>query len=533
MKRCIIYARVSSKKQADDGLPIESQLARCRDKAAALGAEVLREFVDGGISGATDKRPAFQEAINFCSLMNVDYMITWSSSRFARNLMDAGRYKLILQGYRTRLTYVSSDVDVTTDDGWLMDNFFALFDEHVSRRVSSDTKRSMMKAAGDGYFMGGRLPFGYAAVPDGKRRRLVPHPVEAETVKEIFGMSLQGHGVKVIAMALNDAGRLLRGRRWAKNTINFILSNEAYCGVSVFNRVTKRVLNPPDLWVRVNSHQAIIDAELFGQVQAGLTERKPSRVGGTPRSHAVFAGLLRCGQCDGALTLTNGTARNGTRHHYYACCAHMRGKTQCTFKNVRVDSFDPWLLSELLDKVLTPETVQNVVREAIAMGGQWAKDRQLRRDSLVHELRAAEGKRGKLYSVLELMGNEAPNLADIGPRLRQLNDQIKGLEASLTKLEDEPMGPIDTPDLNVDEVTGMLRGLVQDCKDPKRLRTFVGSFVERVVLTADCAAVHYNEGRMVSLGEAVRSENKWLPILGTLRTKIIKIVRPDLLRRAA
>ena len=53
MKRAIIYARVSSKRQADDGLPIESQLDRCRAKAEALGAEVLREFVDGGIIART------------------------------------------------------------------------------------------------------------------------------------------------------------------------------------------------------------------------------------------------------------------------------------------------------------------------------------------------------------------------------------------------------------------------------------------------------------------------------------------------
>ena len=516
MKKCIIYARVSSKRQADDGLPIESQLDRCRAKAAALGAEVLREFVDGGISGTTDKRPAFQEAINFCSLMNVDYMITWSSSRFARNLLDAGRYKLVLQSYRTRLVYASSDVDTTTDDGWLMDNFFALFDEHVSRRVSSDTKRSMMKAAGDGYFMGGRLPFGYAAIPDGKRRRLVPHPGESETVKRIFDMSLQGNGVKVIAMALNDAGTLLRGKRWAKNTINFILTSEVYCGVSVFNRVSKRVANPPDLWVRVNSHPAIISTERFGMVQAGLTERRPERVGGQPRSMAVFLGLLRCGQCDGALTTTNGTSRNGTRHHYYACCNHMRGKVPCTFKNTRVDQFDPWLVSELLDKVLTPETVQNVVREATAMGGQWAKDRELRRDSLVRELRATEARRGKLYSVLELHGTDAPNLADLGPQLRVLNDQIRALEASLIKLEDEPTGPMDAPVLDVSEITGMLRGLVQDCGDPKKLRTFMGSFVEKISVSGTNVAVHYNEGRMMSLGgSAVRSGNKWLLDLGS------------------
>lgn len=245
MKRAIIYTRVSSKRQADDGLPLESQLASCRAKAEQLGAEVLREFVDSGISGTTDKRPAFQEAINYCSLMNVDYFITWSSSRFARNLLDAGRYKLVLQTYRTRLTYASSDVDVSTDDGWLMDNFFALFDEHVSRRVSSDTRRSMLKAAGDGFFTGARVPFGYASMPDGKRRRLVPHPGEAETVKRMFDMSLQGFGVKIIAMTLNEAGTLLRGRRWAKNTVNFMLSNEVYRGIKVFNRVTNRVPNPP------------------------------------------------------------------------------------------------------------------------------------------------------------------------------------------------------------------------------------------------------------------------------------------------
>ncbi|WP_371133396.1 recombinase family protein [Polaromonas sp.] len=516
MKRAIIYARVSSKRQADDGLPIESQLDRCRAKAAALGAEVLKEFVDGGISGTTDKRPAFQEAINYCSLMDVDYFITWSSSRFARNLLDAGRYKLVLQTYRTRLTYASSDVDVSTDDGWLMDNFFALFDEHVSRRVSSDTRRSMLKAATDGYFMGGRVPFGYAAVEDGKRRRLVPHPSEAETVRRIFGMSRQGHGVKVIAMALNDAGVLLRGRRWAKNTINYMLASEVYCGVSIFNRVSKRVPNPPDLWIRVNSHPAIIEPEEFKQVQASMHTRRPEIVGGTPRSNGVFAGLLRCGECDGALTMTHGTARNGTRHYYYGCCTHMRGKAKCGFKNVRIDEFDPQMVSQLLDRVLTREAVAKAVSDSLALCGQWANDRKLRRDAMVRTLRETEAKRGKLYGVLELMGSGAPNLADLGPRLRELNDQIKGLEQSIIKLEDEPTGPLDAPDLDVDEVTGMLRGLVEDCEDPKRLRTFLGSFIEKATVSGDSVAVYYNEARMMSLGlSAVPLGNKWLLNLGS------------------
>jgi DNA invertase Pin-like site-specific DNA recombinase len=534
MKKAIIYARVSSKRQADDGLPIESQLARCREKAEALGAEVLREFVDGGISGTTDKRPGFQEAINFCSLMDVDHFITWSSSRFARNVMDAARYKLILKSHRTRLTYVSGDVDTSTDDGWLMDNFFALFDEHVSRRVSADTRRSMLKAGSDGYFMGGRVPFGFSTIADGKRRRLVPHPVEAETVKTIFEMSLRGAGVKIIAMTLNDAGQLQRGRPWAKNTVNFLLSNEIYAGVSIFNRVRKGVTNPPDVWIRVNSHAPIVSPETFERAQEGLENRRPERVGGTPRSLAVFAGMLRCGACGGAVTLTNGTSRNGQRHHYYACCSHMRGKITCGFKPVRVDELDPWLVSELLDKVLTPEVVERVMEEATAMSGQWARDRQQRRDTLVKDLRATEAKRGKLYGVLELLGTDAPNLADMGPRLRELNAQVKALEQSIIKLEEEPIGPLDAPALDVEEVTGLLRGLVQDCKDPKKLRVFFGSFVEQATVRGDTVEIDYSEGRMLSLGSsAVRSGGKWLPVLGTLRTKTLVLTRGEGAKRAA
>ena len=168
------------------------------------------------------------------------------------------------------------------------------------------------------------------------------------------------------------------------------------------------------------------------------------------------------------------------------------------------------------------------------MGGQWARDRQLRRQAMVRELREAEGKRSKLYGVLELLGTEAPNLGEIGPRLRQLNDQIRKLELSLAKLEDEPVGPMDAPAYEIEEITGMLRGLVESCEDPKRLRTFMGSFIEKITVTGDSVAVNYNEGRMMSLaGSAVSSESKWLPVLNNLRTKTLEIMRPEHMRQAA
>lgn len=169
----IIYSRVSTVRQADDGLPIESQIEQGHKKAAMLGADVVRVFTDAGISGRTDERPSFQEAVKYCKAYSVEYFICWSTSRFARNKLNVALYKRELEKSGTRVVYVSVDLDNRMDSGWMMESMLEIFDEHYSRQISADTLRSMVKNAQDGFFNGGRVPFGYAAVPDGKRKRLI------------------------------------------------------------------------------------------------------------------------------------------------------------------------------------------------------------------------------------------------------------------------------------------------------------------------------------------------------------------------
>ncbi len=84
-KTAVIYARVSTVRQADEELPIASQIEQCKAKAESLGARVDRVFVDEGKSGRTDERQAFQDAINYCELAFPTYLVTWSTSRFSRN----------------------------------------------------------------------------------------------------------------------------------------------------------------------------------------------------------------------------------------------------------------------------------------------------------------------------------------------------------------------------------------------------------------------------------------------------------------
>lgn len=527
-KRAIIYARVSTKRQADDGLPVESQVDHCRTKAAALGATVAKVFIDGGISGTTDRRPAFQDALNYCAVMEVDYFVCWASSRFARNHLQAGKYKAVLERYGTRLIYSSSEVDIRTDDGWFSDSINSLIDERYSRQVSTDTRRSMLKAARDGCFMGGRIPFGYAVVPDGKRKRLGVHPTEGPTVQAIFAMGLQGLGTKMIATQLNAQGLTIRGKPWAKNTVNYLLKNEVYAGFTVFNRVGKgRIENPRESWVRVANHVALISIEDFERAQTMMQNRQPANVGGQTRSNQVFTGLLRCGTCDASLQTCSGTGR-GRVYHYYGCRDGLVGKHRCGASRIRADLFDDWMLGELLDRVITPDRMTDIIAEAQEIHCERDKGRQARRAVLVTELRSAEKSRRKIFEILEMHGKDAPNLGDLTVRLRELNERIKRLEGGLTDLENEQALPENMPQVDPEDAADYLRGIVLDCTDPKKLREFVGTFVKAITVGESEVLVDYHPECLVQLNHrsVVHSARNWLPVLGSLRTVRLSLVRP-------
>lgn len=237
MKRlfAVIYARVSTSRQADDGLPVESQIDQCRAKALALGASVLEVFRDDGISGRTSQRPAFLAAMDYCELNRVDYFVCWSSSRFARNHIDAALNKRVLEKSGTKLLFVSQDFG-ESDEAWMIESIVAIMDEQYSRSIAKDTRRSMAKNAADGFWNGGNVPFGYQAVPVGKRRQLAPVESEAIVVRNIFRWCIDGLGQKEIAMRLNDSGVKRRGKGWDKASVASVLRSRAVLGMLEIGR---------------------------------------------------------------------------------------------------------------------------------------------------------------------------------------------------------------------------------------------------------------------------------------------------------
>jgi site-specific DNA recombinase len=533
MKRAVIYARVS--KDREESVSIEAQIEHCTARALQLGAAVVKVFQDEGISGREARnRAAFQRAKAFCEAANVEYFITWSTSRFARNMMELFISEAELRGVGTTLECLNADINDETDTGLVNKAINGLMDELYSRQIARDTLRSQKKSAAEGFFTGGNVPFGYVRVKHGARSRLEVCPVDGPIAARVFQLAGEDLGAQAIALKMNELGLLRAGKRWSKNTVNYTLKSETYTGVRTFNKTNRRArkVKPRSEWIQVASHPAIVDRETFERIQSMLEQRMPHHLaGGAARSTFLFTGLLACGICSGRLQICTGKGRAGTLYSYYACVAHRRGAPRCLLRQARADLFDDWLLEQVLQHVITPEVMAQAMADLAADGAAWVRDRETKRAQIVASMREQEGRRNKLFELLESSGKDTPDLALVAQRLRERSAELEQLQHDLAKLEAMVApGPMRAADPLI--AAEVMREVIT-AADAKKKRAFLGAFIERISVTAESVTIDYRPEALLSAGSSagVRSECRWLPVTGSLRTKSIRLDRPCFLRR--
>lgn len=531
-KTAIIYARVSTARQAEEELPVEGQVDKCRQKAAELGARVVQVFTDEGISGTLESRPAFQDAISYARTFQPDYLITWSTSRFARNKVDAGLYKQHLAKAGVELVYVSMQIDRESDAGWLTEGIMEIFDEFYSRQIAADTKRSQIRAAQQGYFLGGRVPFGYQVVPapdDPKRKRLAPEETEAAVVRRIFELRAEGYGAKTIAVMLNERGHTNRGKRWNRSVVWELLRNETVIGRRVFGRKDRKTGRdrPRDQWIVVDSHDPVIPMDLWERVQAMIQDASPEADTGSSRSSHLFTGLLKCGRCGSSMQIESAKGRT-RRYWYYNCRAAAVEKT-CRNRRIPAPELDDYLVDVITARVFTPDNLRDLVGEMKEAASGWHQEQRRRRHELVTRMQAVEEKKNRLFEVLEEHGKDTPNLGDLTARLRTHNQEYEQLQKDLAALdaEEPPEIPIDEED--VEELAQLLVTVIKETDNPRKVRAFFSSFVQEIVVGEEEVRIEYDPQKLINRpGEgAVHSMAGWLPEGGTLGTRIITSALPS------
>ena len=366
------YARISVDEELDrDNVSIENQKSIIEDfvKTHFLNS-TLTFFEDRDRSGYTfEQREGYQEMRRGLMSHKYDILIVKDFSRFSRrnsrglveleDLRDAG----------VRIISIGDNIDFPNDDDWLKIQFQFLINEMPVTDTSKKVRSVVKRRQEEGRWLCA-APYGYIL---NKQQVFEVVPTEAEVIRTIFRLYLDGWGYKKIANYLTDnnvptprmsecerraaAGEPVRRKTkaaWAIVTVQGILDNDFYIGTlrqGKFTRVkingTDRKLDESEHRVFEHHHQEIIDYRTFATVRALRESRSTNNYRGVKVNDNVYSGLLVCGDCGSPMFAMS---RSDLAPAYTCGTYHRRGLKGCTSHHIRVETLDA-LVKDYVRKV--------------------------------------------------------------------------------------------------------------------------------------------------------------------------------------
>jgi site-specific DNA recombinase len=282
--RVAAYCRVSTKLEQQEG-SYEAQISYYTEKIKSnLNWQLAGIYADDGISATNmKKRDDFNAMIEDCMAGKIDMIITKSVSRFARNTVDSLETIRKLKEKNIAILFEKEGVNTLEGSGELLITILSSQAQEESRNISENTRWGITRRFENGIIAVNHKKFmGYTK--DKKSSELVIVPKQAEIVRRIFRMYLEGSSILEITRALEaDKIKTVTGKdTWHPGVIEKMLSNEKYMGDALLQKTytvdfltKKRVKNEgivPQYYIEDN-HEAIVPKEIFYRVQEEKTRR--------------------------------------------------------------------------------------------------------------------------------------------------------------------------------------------------------------------------------------------------------------------
>ena len=343
-------------------------------------------YIDDGYSGTTFDRPGFNRLINDIENKLVNMVITKDMSRLGRDYIKTGYYlEKYFPEHNIRYIAITDNIDTYLDNS---NNdiapFKAIMNDYYAKDISKKIKSSLRAKQKEGKWVGSRCPYGYDKDINNKNH-LVINEEQAGIVRYIFDLSLNGLTCFKIANKLTleniktpaqyydfnwKNNYNMNMGKWHPKTIKDILTNRLYTGDLVQNRrskvnykIKKVVYNKEcDYIVAPNTHEAIIDKELFDRVQSLI----PKNVGrNEKRENHLLDGLLYCGECNHRISVS---PRRKIDNRCYTVCNYYRTYLKqkvCTMHSNNYDILEDKILELLKEYCLKYMDKKSILNRVI------------------------------------------------------------------------------------------------------------------------------------------------------------------------
>lgn len=342
-KRAIIYCRVSTDKQEQDGESLEYQEAKCRQYAELHNLDVvlvLKEAKSGYIHYSF--REQLSLARQFVRDDMADVIIVWDLRCFSRNFVHSAMIFEEIESAGAEIVSVSENIDNSLT-GKLIRSILAWSAESEREKILEYANRHWQTRLAEGLPVGsGRAPYGWEW-GDKEKTFYVVNPEESAVRFSVFhmfvnlDMSIRGIANKLtedgIVPPAKSRGANIKGFAWRPSTILMLLRDVANIGVLRICKTTVVMTAKGTATRRPNANMkviqdglpAIVPAELYELAQMKLRSNKTdkSHVHTNPEDFLLKRHIF-CKTCGYAMVGRYQTSRQKHTYGYYKISAPIK-----------------------------------------------------------------------------------------------------------------------------------------------------------------------------------------------------------------
>ena len=386
MDKLAIYLRLSLEDadDKDESNSISSQRTLLLDyihNNRELEGKEVSEFCDDGYSGTSMERPGMQRLLKEIRENKIGCVLVKDMSRFSRDYIELGTYmNQIFPFMGVRFIAVNDHYDSRDHAGSTtpIDTAFqTLLYDLYSKDISVKVKTSVENKCSNGEYVFGQVPFGYEKDKEIKNT-VVINEKEAEIVRYIFALALEGNGSTQIARILNEKGiptktqmrcperaeKDGRMRAWDHVSVRAVLNNRFYLGEMAYGKSKRKSVGskngiavPMEEWkVIPDHHEPLVTPEDYEKVCLFRKGADTARKG----EKNPLVGKLFCGGC--GYSMTYKPLRGKNKHRRFECRKHavLQIPECCTYFS-----------ADLLE-----ETVLTMLNRELMVRGDAAKENQ-------------------------------------------------------------------------------------------------------------------------------------------------------------
>lgn len=410
--------------------------------------KIYKEIVSGDSIAA---RPQMQALLADVTEGKYTGVLVVEIERLARgDTIDQG---IVAQAFRESSTKIVTPTKTYDPDNEFDEEYFE-FSLFMSRREYKTIKRRMqagrLASIKEGNYIGTTAPYGYKKInPEPKVHTLEIVPEEAEIIKMIFKMYMDGHGAKYISNELNRMGiSPQKSQFWEPPSIKKILANPLYCGMIGW----KTKSNGNTLYEGL--HKPIISDEIFEAAKQKKNKNPAAQLHPNDKLMNYYHGIMYCKNC-GHQMKRRFIADSGNEHLlcvYREC----RGKTvSSSFETV-----DEAVLASFRYRI---KQLQQLKRKGITE----IENEPDKKAPLQAELSKAKHQLSRMYDLLE---QEVYDTNTFLERSKIVNDKIKKLEIAIKELESEEKKPQLSPDKAIERLQYVVDNFgTSDAEEKNRL----------------------------------------------------------------